>query len=58
MPRNSVSMWIFLAVVVFVVLYFVMAYNGLIGLKEAVVTDEKGIWIQLDERNKLFYITR
>jgi len=47
-------MWIILGIVVFVALYFVMAYNKVIGLKEAVYTDEKAIGIQLDERDKLF----
>lgn len=47
-------MWIVLAIIAFIVIYFIMAYNGVIKLKEAVFTDEKAIGIQLDERNKLF----
>ncbi len=47
-------MEILLGLIVSVVLVVVVWYNKLIGLKEAVFTDEKGIGIQLDERNKLF----
>lgn len=47
-------MWIALGVIVVLVLYFFSLYNKVIGLKEAVITDEKAIGIQLDERNKLF----
>jgi len=47
-------MEILLGLIVVVVLVIVVWYNKLIGLKEAVFTDEKGIGIQLDERNKLF----
>ncbi len=47
-------MEILLGLIVVVVLVVVVWYNKLIGLKEAVFTDEKGIGIQLDERNKLF----
>ncbi len=47
-------MEILLGLVVVVLLVIVVWYNKLIGLKEAVFTDEKGIGIQLDERNKLF----
>lgn len=47
-------MEILLGLIVVVVLVVIVWYNKLIGLKEAVFTDEKGIGIQLDERNKLF----
>ena len=47
-------MEILLGLIVATVLVIVVWYNKLIGLKEAVFTDEKGIGIQLDERNKLY----
>jgi LemA protein len=47
-------MEILLGLIVAVILVVIVWYNKLIGLKEAVFTDEKGIGIQLDERNKLF----
>lgn len=47
-------MWIALGILVLVIFYLVSIYNKIIKQKEAVYTDEKGIGIQLDERNKLF----
>jgi len=47
-------MWIAIGIIVVLVVYVVSLYNSVISLKEAVITDEKAIGIQLDERNKLF----
>jgi len=47
-------MWIALGILILVIIYLVSIYNNVVGLKEAVFTDEKAIGIQLDERNKLF----
>ena len=46
-------MWIAIGIIVVLVVYVVSLYNSVISLKEAVITDEKAIGIQLDERNKL-----
>jgi LemA protein len=47
-------MEILIGLIIVTVVVFISQFNGLIALKEAVFTDEKGIGIQLDERNKLF----
>lgn len=43
-----------LVILVIAALVVFNGYNALVSKKEAVITDEKGIAIQLDERNKLF----
>jgi len=43
-----------LVIAVIIIFIIISGYNKLIQLKEAVFTDEKGIGIQLDERDKLF----
>lgn len=44
---------IYIAIAI-VVLMFIMGYNKLVRLKEAVYTDQRQIEIQLDERSKVF----
>lgn len=48
------SMYIIGGVVAAAGIYTISVYNTVIQKKEAVITDEKAIGIQLDERNKLF----
>lgn len=46
--------YIILGIIGVVILYVIMTYNNIVGLKEAAITDQKAIGIQLDERGKLF----